>query len=152
MTVVYAVEKVKNCLEEMKPLLQEHYEQVAMYKDKIPLEPDYDKYLDLCDSGILHIVTARDEDKLIGYYISMMVPHIHYSSHKFAVNDILYIDEEYRKTLVGLEMFKFAEKCLKEEGVSVMTIHMKTSLPFDSLCEGLGYDYAERNYTKYIGE
>lgn len=150
--IVYSVEKLSECLEEIKPLLEHHYEEVAMYKDKIKLEPDYDKYLSMADDGLLHVVTARDEGKLIGYFVSFLLPHIHYSSTVYAVNDILFIDKEYRNAKVGLGLFSYAEEQLKAEGASVIVIHMKTSVPFDSLCEGLGYDYAERNYSKYIGD
>lgn len=150
--VIYAVEPLAECLEEMKPILRQHYEEVAMYKDKIELNPDYTKYLAMSDLGILHVVTARLKGELIGYFISVLSPHIHYSDHTYAVNDILFIKEEYRYSGVGVTMFKYAEKQLKELGVSVITIHMKTALPFDALCQGLGYDYAERQYTKYIGE
>ena len=152
MTVEYNVEKSVDCLEEIKPLLESHYKEVAMYQDKIDLNPDYDKYQTLCDSDLLHIVTARDEDVLVGYFISILVPHLHYKDHMYALNDIVFIAAEYRNAKFGLSLFKYAEEALKDKGVSVMIIHMKTSLPFDSLCEGLGYDYAERSYSKFIGE
>ena len=150
--IEYKVETLDECLEEVKPLLEEHYELVAMYKDRVELLPDYTRYYDMEKVNMLHIVTARDEGKLIGYFISVVSPHMHYMSTKYAVNDIVFIEEAYRKTKVGLDMFKFTEEALKADGVDVIVIHMKTSLPFDSLCEGLGYDYAERNYSKYIGE
>ena len=152
MSIVYAVEKLDTCLEEMKPILQLHYDEVAMYKDKVPLAPDYDKYLALEEVGIFHIVTVRDSGKLIGYFISIVTPNLHYSETTYAVNDILYIHEDYRAAGVAQKMFQYAEDKLIELGASVIVIHMKTSLPFDSLCLGMGYDYAERNYTKYIGE
>jgi len=152
MTVEYNVEKLVDCLEEIKPLLESHYKEIAMYQDKIELNPDYDKYLTLCDSGVLHIVTARYEGVLVGYFVSLVLPHLHYQDHMYAANDILFIAPEYRNAKVGLSLFKYAEEALKELGVSVLTVHMKTLLPFDSLCEGLGYDYAERSYTKFIGE
>lgn len=128
-----------------------HYKEVAMYQDKIPLNPDYGKYYALEEVGILHIITVRDKEKLIGYFLSVITPNLHYSKNLFAVNDILYLDEDYRHLGVGQKMFNFAEAELSKKGVSVISIHMKTSLPFDSLCKGMGYDYAERNYTKYIG-
>lgn len=150
--IEYKVEKLEECLEEIKPLLLDHYKEVAMYQDKIELAPDYDKYFSMEELGMLHIVTARDDGLLIGYFASFLINHIHYSNNVYAVNDILFIDKKYRNSKTGLGLFKFAESSLKEAGVSVMTVHMKTAIPFDSLCEGLGYDYAERNYTKYIGD
>lgn len=148
--IEYGVERLAECLEEIKPLLLDHYKEVAMYQDSIELNPDYDKYLSMDEAGLLHVVTARDDSRLVGYFISFVLPHIHYKDHKYAANDILFLDKEYRNAKAGVGLFSYAEDRLKEEGVSVMTIHMKTALPFDSICEGLGYDYAERIYTKYI--
>lgn len=150
--IEYAVETLDECLEETKPIFKKHYEEIAMYRDRIPLSPDYDKYYSLEEAGILHIITVRDCGKLIGYFWSIISPHLHYSTTISAVNDILYIDKKYRDKGIGQKMFEFAEEKLKELGVQTLAIHMKTSLPFDSLCVGMGYDYAERNYTKYIGE
>jgi len=152
MNIEYNVETLDECLEEMKPLLLSHYEEVAMYQDKVKFNPDYDKYYALEAAEALHIVTVREGNTLIGYFVSLIMPHMHYKDNNYAVNDILYIHEDYRKSKVGLDMFLFAEECLKVQGVDVLCIHMKTAIPFDSLCEGLGYDYAERNYTKYIGD
>lgn len=150
--IEYSVEKIEDTLEELVPLLEKHYEEIAMYQDKIEFNPDYDKYLSLEELGIIHLVTAREEGEIVGYHLSLVSPNLHYSDHLYAVNDIVFLKEELRKTKTGLEMFKYAEDTLKEKGVSVLTVHMKTKQPFDSLCEGLSYDYAERLYTKYIGE
>jgi len=149
--IEYKVEKLVDCLEEIRPLVEDHHEEVDMYKDKIKVNPDYDKYFAMEGLGIVHIVTARDDGKLIGYLISFVTPHIHYSDHKYATNDLIFIDASYRKTKTGFEMLKFAEESLKGEGVDVINITMKASHPFDSLCEGLGYTYSEKSYSKYIG-
>lgn len=150
--IEYKEEKLHECLEEMKPLLLKHYEEVAMYQDKIDFNPDYDRYFQLEELGMIHIVTVRDEGKLIGYFLSLINYNLHYSDHLYAVNDILYVDESYRNEGVGQELFSKAEEFLLDKGVSVISIHMKTEKPFDSLCENLDYDYCERLYTKYIGE
>lgn len=150
--ITYQVEPLAEFLEELQPLLEQHYEEVAMYKDHIKLDPDYDKYLALDAAGFLHCVTVRAAGTLIGYFISFVHPHIHYKETEYAVNDILYLDPEYRGTNVAVKMFMFAEEKLKEEGVDVIVLHMKTSLPFESLAKFLHYDKAEYNYSKYIGE
>ena len=148
----YKVETVGECLSEMKPLLEKHWEEIALHKDKIKLDPDYDKYQEMEDAGTLQIVTARVGGQLVGYFISFVLMHPHYKEHSFAVNDILFVDMSYRRTLVGVGMFKYAEDKLKELGVSVIMVSMKTHAPFDHLCESLGYTNVERTYSKYIGE
>lgn len=150
--VVYQEEKLGQCLKEMKPLLEKHWEEIAVNKERIKLNPDYEKYFQLEELGILHIVTARMEGVLIGYFISMITPHIHYKDHAFAMNDILFISPEHRRGRVGIRLFQKAEGFLRGLGVSVIMIGTKTHMPFDPLCKMLGYSNTERTYTKYIGD
>lgn len=150
--ITFAVEKLDSCLEELKPLLNEHWEEIAWYKDKISYVPSYDKYYALEDAGVLHIVIARDEGKIIGYYVSMVNYSLHYMNTKFAVNDILFIHPDYRGGSAAYRMFKFAFKELKKIGVDCITIHMKTDFPFDRLCESLGMKKQEYLYSIYVGE
>ena len=148
--ITYQKEKLSVIEEELKPLLLEHYKEIAAYQDKIALAPDWSRYYTLEDSGILKIATVRDGGVLVGYYIAMVVPNLHYSEDLYAVNDIVLIKPEYRNAKGGVGLFTFMEGWMRELGVSVMTMHMKTSLPFDKLCEGMGWDYMERSYTKCI--
>lgn len=150
--ITYTKEKLEDVRGEIEPLLVSHYKEIAMYQDKIELSPDWQKYQTLEDAGVLKIACVRDEGELVGYYICFVLPNPHYSNDLYAMNDIVLIKPQYRNAQVGLKLFQFVEEWMKEEGVSVMTVHMKTSLPFDKLCEGLGWDYAERLYTKCIKE
>ena len=131
MTVVFKEELLRDCLEELKPLLEEHYKEVALYQDKVKLNPDYDRYLMLEDAGNLHTVVAREDGKVVGYYISLVVEHLHYADTVYAHNDVVYLEPGLRHSRVALDMINFAIEKLKEKGVSVVTIHMKTYLPFE---------------------
>lgn len=146
------IEKLDNCLEEMKPFLRKHYEEVFMYKEYIELNPNYESYYTFEENGSLLTVIVRDSGKLIGYFLSFLFESPHYRDHFFASNDIIYVDPECRHAGVGYDMIKFAEERLKEKGVSVMTINMKVAKPFEGLCKHVGMDKTEYLYTKYIGE
>ena len=148
----YQVEKMEDVIEEIKPLLELHYKEIALNKDVIALNPDYDKYLMLEELGMLHIVTVRDEGVLIAYYVSFVHHNIHYKDHIFAVNDIMYVANAYRGSTVAYRMLSYAEKELKKLGVSVMSVHMKADFPFERLCEKRGMKKAEYLYTKFIGD
>lgn len=150
--ITYQQEHYDDIKFEVQPLLFQHWQEIAMYKDKIELEPDWSRYEDLANSGKLHIVTVRDDGELIGYYISIISKGLHYKNTVYGINDILLLKPEYRNAGVGKGLFEYAEDLLKKEGVTVMTVHMKSYQPFDKLCEHLGFDYAERLYTKYIGD
>lgn len=139
-------------IEELKPLLLEHWEEIAMYKDKIAFKPDYESYIAMEKVGAVQAVTVRDDYKLIGYYISFIYIHPHYKDNKMAQNDVLFIHPDYRGGTAAYRMFKFAEKELIKIGCSVNTIHMKTQFPFENLCQKIGMNKQEIIYSKYIGE
>lgn len=150
--ITYQIEDLNDMLEELKPLLEEHYLEIAMYKDQIKLNPDYDTYAKLQEQGVLKIFTARDSDKLVGYSIYFLKTNLHYSDHLYAINDIVYVDKEYRGRVLAFDMLAFAEDQLADQGVSVITMHMKTFAAFETLMECLSYDRAEIIYTKYLGD
>lgn len=142
----------EDLITEMEPLLKDHYEEIAMYRDKIKLAPDYDRYFLLQEKGFLSIITVRDEGELIGYCVTFITPHLHYSEDLYASNDVILLSKPYRKGMLAVRLFKFLEAKMKERGASILTMHMKTSSPFDTLMERRGWDYAERIYTKCIKE
>ena len=150
--VKYQVENYKDIIEEMKPLLEEHYKEIAMYQDHIDLNPNYYLYELMSATGQVHFFSARDDGKLIGYCVTFVHPNPHYKDHIYAVNDIVYVDPEYRHSLVAPTMLTNLEAIMKDAGVSVMSFHMKTYKPFESLMSGLGYDKAEILFMKYIKE
>jgi GNAT superfamily N-acetyltransferase len=150
--IKYAREDLYEVKDEAAHLLEKHWEEIALNKEKIKLNPDWNAYDAMYKSGQLGIYTARKNGKLIGYFVVVATPSLHYKDHLFAVNDIIYLDPEHRKGFVGIKLIKFAEEDLKKFGVSVFTINTKVHKPFDSLMERLGFNLIERVYSKYIGE
>ena len=60
--IKYAVEGMSEALlEEIDSLLKLHWEEIAMYKDKIAFKPDYDAYFAMDKAGALQIVTVSKE-------------------------------------------------------------------------------------------
>ena len=148
--IKYQQESLVTVKEEARPLLEKHWEEIALNKDKIKLNPDWDAYANLEDVGILKIFTARDEGKLVGYFVVFVNRHIHYKDHLFAYNDILFLDADYRKGFTGPKLMKFAEKCLKEDGVTAVVVNTKRHKPFDVLLKWLGYKHIENLYSKVL--
>ena len=150
--VTYQVELLSDVIEEMVPLLEAHYKEVHAFPDKIPFNPDYDSYFKLEEMGIYHTVTVREDGELIGYCCALVSRNLHYQDHLYAVNDVIYVDKEYRHSNVAEELIAFVEECYKELGASVMTFHMKCSIPFESLCKSRGMEKKEYLYMKFIGD
>lgn len=150
MSTVYQIETVRSLFGEIEPLLESHYTEIARHKDKIALNPDWDRYFHLDDAGAVHCVTARSDGKLIGYFISFVLPHIHYKDHLMSMNDILYISPEHRKGTTAFKMFQYAEKTLRDKGVTKIHVNTKIANDFSPLLERLGYVEIERIFEKML--
>ena len=149
--MTYQQESLVTCKSDAIPLLERHWEEIALHKDKIKLNPDWDAYADLEDAGVLKIFTARDAGwKLVGYFVVFVKAHIHYKDHLFAYNDIVFVDQDYRKGFTSPRLMMFAEKCLKADGVEVIVVNTKRHKPFDSLLIWLGYKHIENIYSKVL--
>jgi len=131
-------------------LIDLHYKEIALNKNKVKLNPDWDVYRDLEDQGKLKIFTARDDTTLVGYFVVVVGTNMHYKDHTFACNDIIYLHKDYRKGFAGIKLIKFAKKCLTDDGVSILTINTKVHQPFDRLLERLGFNLIERVYSSYL--
>ena len=152
MTIKYQQEFLSGVRGEIEPLLNSHWEEIALNKEKIKLNPDWDAYESFEYQDKLKIFTARDEGQLVGYFVVIVGTNIHYKDHLFASNDIIYLSPEHRKGFTGIRLIKFAEKCLKQDGISVLTINTKVHQPFDKLMDFLKFRKIERVYSKYLGE
>ena len=55
--MIIAVEQYSDKLvNDIKPLLTGHYNEVALHKSYIPLDPDWSRYKALADKGLLFVV------------------------------------------------------------------------------------------------
>ena len=103
-------------IEDIKPLLELHYQELTLNKEYIVLDPDWTKYKTLADANKLVVVTARDLDRLVGYSVFFITNHMHYQQNVFAMNDVLYLHPDYRKGSLGIKFIKASEIYLKNKG------------------------------------
>ena len=148
----FTIEKVADFKDEIQPLLEMHWEQIALNKDKIKLNPAWDQYITLNENGVLFAYIARDKGILVGYFIVIVMDSLHYVDHKFATCDIIFVHPDHRKGMVGYKLIRFAEEHLKKLGVSCIHINTKIHAPFDKLLEKMQYNCIERIFSKYIGK
>jgi hypothetical protein len=137
--MIYSEEKADVIINRVD-FLEIHYDELALHKDTIPLNPDYDRYLSLESKNQLKIYTLRtDEHILIGYAVFFISPMIHYKSTICATNDLLYISKEYRQGMTGIKFIKYCETKLHEHGVHKITWHIKESNNFIPILKRMGY-------------
>jgi predicted N-acetyltransferase YhbS len=133
-------------MEELKPLSQRHWREVAHYDD-IALNPDYDFY---CKSPVLRCVSVRNEGALVGYAIFGVGRNKHYMDSVQAVQDVLFVDPSDRGG-VGRMLVRECDRQLKEEGVQVVYHHQKLAhQALGHLLRSEGYEPVEVIWAKRL--
>ena len=143
-------ETSSNLWEEIFPLLQKHYDEIAKFKD-IALAPDIDTYNAIELAGNLRCYTVRKDGEIIGYAVFMVHHNLHYRNSLQAVQDVVYLDQAHRGGRTGLKLLRYAEDRLKSEGVEIVMHHVKPEHPaLGTLLEFMGYEVIDIVYARKI--
>ena len=137
------VEKYADVIDAIKPLLELHYQEIASFKEDVPLDPDFEKYRQMEELGRLLIIAARAEGALVGYSIFFLIPHMHYKSTLCAMNDIVFLRHDLRHGGAGIRLFKESERIVREHGAKFLSWHIKPINDFSRVLERLGYAHHE---------
>ena len=70
--LTYQEEYFIDVMGECGDLIVSHWKDIALDQDDIKLNPDWDKYRDLADAGVLKITTAREKGNLVGYSVPLI--------------------------------------------------------------------------------
>jgi GNAT superfamily N-acetyltransferase len=129
-----------------------NYAELSTDKATIPLDVRVDEFAELDKKGILHIVSARCESKIVGYHISGLLPHMHYkSSGLMAYTDVYFLHPDHRFGGNGAKMLMEVERTLAERGIRKFYISTKVHSDNSALLEKMGYRWTDKIYTKLLG-
>lgn len=149
--ITFQQERWADIKDEMAPLTQDHWKEVGLDQKEIPLDLDIDLYDTLEANGILHITTAREDHKLIGYFVMCIRTHPHYRTTLCAFLDSYFIDRNARGPWVGVELFEAMEQAMRKLGVKKMIAGMKNHKDVSLIFQRLGWSPIETTFAKYIG-
>ena len=148
--LTYREESLLAIQPEIEALLPLHWEEVALNQDTIKLDPTWDTYKLLENTGHLCCATAREEDQLVGYAIFIHAWNLHYKTVRVADSDSFFLHPEHRKGMAGVRLFQAAEKALKAQGVRKIVIREKIHRNIGRVFERLGYRAIETNWSRLI--
>ena len=146
------IESFEKNLEYLKPLLPIHYKELALNQDKVPLSPQFDKYVAAEQRGELIFITLRKAGQMVGYFIGFIAPGLHYSTCLTCQMDIFYVLPGHRGGGAGFQLFKFVEQQLKKRGVQRMFVGSKMHKDASWLFEKLNYTPVETYYSAWLGD
>lgn len=155
MTITFQKEMFVSIMPELPVLFYEHWKEVAVDRDKIALDIDWARYVSMEAQGILHVMTARDDGVLIGYYTALVMTHLHFKQSRTAWSDMVFLLAPYRKTGKGLLTTGYllicaAEKMLKNLRVEKSYLVTTTIVPVNILTKRLKYRPGEEMYSKLL--
>src|SRR5580658_8918348 len=144
--ITYQIEPISaDILNEAKPLLMKHWEEIAVYKD-IPLNPNFKFYERSALAGMI-LFTVRDNGKLMGYATYIAKEHLNYQGYNWAASNIFWLHPDLRGQGVGDKLFELAENHLRSIGVNVMHTTFKSDNPAPQrLLERRGHAMVEMGY------
>lgn len=140
-------------LNEAKPLLPSHYDELSEHKlAGIPLDPQFDLYLARSAAGQVIYVTLRERGALIGYLVSFVVPGMHYQGCLTATTDIFYVTPDLRGLHGGALLFDAWKKECARRGVNLMQIGIKTrhAKYAGPLLEAAGFKATELMFWQFL--
>lgn len=100
-----------------------HYEEIALDK-KVPLDPDWQKFEALEESGSLYCYGAFVGPQLAGYSVNYLYRHLHYDI-LVAQNDAVFVDPAYRGLGVSACLARVMKTALRDAGAQKLVWHAK---------------------------
>ena len=151
-SVVFKWEPFSDLIQEAAPLVRRHWAEVALFTDKLPLDPDWKLALDMDRAGVLHVLTARKDGLLIGYIFNYILRSL-FCSVPWATVHGFWIDPLYREGRAGIDLFKENEKGLRDKGAKAVSIESLLHIHADRgtvgrIFEHLGYTRVGELWTK----
>jgi GNAT superfamily N-acetyltransferase len=147
MTCRFATETYAQWRADAAPLLHSHYEEVAV--GNAPMDVDDAQFEWMCRSGMLHVVTVRDDGRLVGYHISIVRRHLHRAVLS-AYTDAFYLHPEFRGGRTAYRMFQYATDTLVRRGVRQVYSGTKLNRDIGRMLEHQGFKHVENTYLKVI--
>ena len=135
---------------EIKALIHQHWEKLALNKDKVPLDPQWNNYIARESLGELLFIALRNKGKMVGYAIFLIAPGLHYKTCLTATMDIWNVLPGYEGPKALLTLWNAVEKELKRRGVNRSFVGEKLHKPCGKLYKYLGYEPVEMTYAKWI--
>lgn len=126
----------------IKGLIEDHWREVALYRDKVVLDPDWSRYVTMENQNRLVVITARQGSEMVGYSVFFLGHHVHYKGCLVASNDVIYVKPENRG-VVGVRLIQGSERILADLGVNRVTWHVKPRNDWSGALERMGYDREE---------
>ncbi len=146
------VEPYADCLAELVALYPQHWEDLALDKDKCEaaLDPMWNIYGERDASGHVLLVTLRESGTLVGYFLGFVAPGLHYRRCLTYHMDIFYVVRSARGRFGGKRMMRVLISECRRRGVKRMFVGEKLHRPAGRLFVAMGFAPVETMYSLWL--
>ena len=145
-----SVEPLLDRLDELKPMLPLHWEELGIYKDKMPLDPDWESFRAIDAKGALLCIGLRADGRLVGSFVGSVGGGLHYRSTLTCKMDLCFVLPEFRGG-GGTILFEATKAELKRRGVKLWWVGSKSHHPIEGFYEFMGFELQETYHTMWLG-
>ena len=111
--------------------------------------PDYDKFIRFEQAGRALVFTLRREGRLIGNF-SLYVSESMHTKALRSTEDTLYIVPDERKGRLAARLVGYAERALKQLGVTEINVTVKINNKHGRYFQMLGYHHVSNGLMKVL--
>ena len=134
----------------MMAIMEEYYEKTNASTGVPKLDFDWDYYMGLWLQDSLVLITAREDDELIGFSMYIVRFHPQYKTVLFATCNTLAVKLGHRGKGVATRLVKASESFLRLHNVKYMLHGFRAVYDAEPLFTKLGFELSEQYYMKVI--
>lgn len=149
--VTFQVERLRDALEELKPLHLAQWLETDAYRHGQGLNPDYPGMIESERAGRYLLCTARKDGVLVGNCAVYLFRSTH-TQRLTASEDTLFVLKEHRAGRLGIELFKYCERILQGLEVREVRFSVKTCNRVWKAWQRQGYQITAYQMSKQLQE
>lgn len=130
--------------------MHDYYAATEASRGVPPLDFDWDFYMQLWVNDNLTLITARENEDLLGFVMYIVMFHPQYKTVLFATCNTLAVKPERRGMGIASKLVRAAEPFLKMQGVKRVLHGARAVYDVEPLFPKLGFELHERYYSKVI--
>ena len=150
------VESFQKFIDEARgEILDEHWAELALNTDKVPLDPQWDIYFKREELGELLTMVMRwkETGEMAGYFLGFIAPGLHYQTCLTCTMDIFWVRPKFRDNLMaGRRLFQAVERELRSRSVDRWFVGTKLHKDVGRLFQALGFEPVEMYFSKWLGD
>lgn len=145
----FAVEKMEDIIDEIKPLHIAHWRETENHRHRIEFNPDYETFFRYERAGRAVVFTLRKDGILLGNF-SLYLDQSMHTKTLLSTEDTLFLMPDARKGRTAMRFIGYAERGLKQIGVKEIDVSVKLVNKASRFFQIIGYRHTANGLSKIL--